>query len=90
MVVAVCGKTEQCSTMCTCHVCLVLLLTRVTKSSPFLFYLSLKRPLFVFLSGTQGEQQRFGWMSTKTFTTPPSPRREMSPTESKCPANPNP
>lgn len=35
------------------------------------------------LSETRGEQQRCGWMSLKTSTMPPSPRPEMSPTESK-------
>lgn len=36
-----------------------------------------------FFSGTQGEQQRSGWMSIKISTTPLSPQRETSHTESK-------
>lgn len=35
------------------------------------------------LSGTQGEQQRFGWMSIKTSTTLLCRQREMFPMESK-------
>lgn len=37
-----------------------------------------------FLSGTQGEQQRFGWMNIKTFTMLPSPLQETSLMESRC------
>lgn len=37
-----------------------------------------------FLSGTQGEQQRCGWMNIKTFTMLPSPLQETSLMESRC------
>lgn len=39
---------------------------------------------FALLSGTRGEQQKCGWTSTKTFTTPPCPLRGTSLMESKC------
>lgn len=49
--------------------------------------LPITHPFLIFLlsppSGTPGEQQRCGWMSSKTSTTQLSHLREMCPTESK-------
>lgn len=50
---------------------------------PFHASFRLLPSLIFLLSGTRGELQRCGWMNIKTSTTPLSPQRETSPTESK-------